>query len=225
MAMVSSRSLVLIAAMGVLAACSHGDEDEQKAEAPGVLDIVGVAVEGTWNRHAGSDRADDELLADIVALAEDPELAGDAADDAAIAAAESRLGVDLPPDFERVLRTPGAIGALEWYEPDRIERATSLGDELGGLLRVAGEGWRDRELLIEDLDGGSERIPAGDLAGYLVIGRSVLGDALLYDPSPNPKHACCVLVETPVIRNDTPTSYPGVHDWLVTEWALEKAID
>ena len=87
--MVSSRSLVLIAAMGVLAACSHGDEDEQKAEAPGVLDIVGVAVEGTWNRHAGSDRADDELLADIVALAEDPELAGDAADDAAIAAAET----------------------------------------------------------------------------------------------------------------------------------------
>ena len=26
-----------------------------------------------------------------------------------------------------VLRTPGAIGALEWYEPDRIERATTLG--------------------------------------------------------------------------------------------------
>ena len=41
LAMVSSRSLVLVAAMGVLAACSHGDEDEQKAEAPGVLDIVG----------------------------------------------------------------------------------------------------------------------------------------------------------------------------------------
>ena len=225
-----AKVLLFVAAGLAMCACARsGDEAENSGakdvEMPGALDIVGAAIEGQWHRRAARDMRDEDLLAELIALAEDPELAGTAADDAAISETEARLGLDLPADLEAVLRAPGAIGALEWHEVDAIERADALGDELGQLLRVEGDDWRTRELLVEDLDGGSAEFPAGDLAGYLVLGRSVLGDVLLYDASPQPKHACCRLIETPVIRNDTPTAYASLHDWLATEWAMERAID
>ena len=122
-------------------------------------------------------------------------------------------------------RARNAIGALGWNSTPAIDRASSLGDELGKLFRVEGGDWRTREVLVEDLDGNAAAIPVGDFADYLVLGRDILGSVILYDASPKPKHECCRVVETPVIENDTPTAYVSMHDWLATAWALEKAVD
>ncbi|HET7845355.1 MAG TPA: SMI1/KNR4 family protein [Xanthomonadales bacterium] len=194
-------------------------------EAPGVLELVGDALEGQQNRVAAQDRSVEELIADLVALTEDPEAGPATSDDAAIQAAEKRLGVELPEELERVLRTQHAAAALGWHATEEFERADALGDELGKLLRVEGAAWRDAELLVEDLDGGSAAFPAGDLRSYLVLGRGILGDVILYDASASPKHACCRVIETPVIQDDTPTAYRDLHDWIATTWALQRAVD
>jgi hypothetical protein len=219
---------VLLAA--TLAACS-GDEPRETAggsdpESPGVGEMLGmmaeVAVQGQWYRSEAKDMTSEQMLADLVAWA-DPPAGAEAADTAAIAAAEQRLGVDLGADYEALLRTPGALKALDWLTAAELENVGSLGDELAKKLRVSGDGWREERVLVESMDGDSERIPAGDFAGYVVVARPFMGGLVLYDPSPEAKHECCRILETPVLRSDTPTSYTSVHDWLVTEWALAKA--
>jgi len=219
----------LLVAAG-LVACG-GDEpraagDEAETESPGVGEMLGmmaeVAVQGQWYRSEAKDMASEQMLADLVAWAEPP-ADSEAADAAAIAAAEQRLAVDLGADYEALLRTPGALKALNWLPPAELESVASLGDDLAKKLRVSGDGWRAERVLVESMDGDSERIPAGDFAGFVIVARPFLGGLVLYDPSPTPKHECCRIIETPVLRSDTPTSYLSVHDWLVTEWALEKA--
>lgn len=228
--MTARRSTATALFAAALAACG-GDGPREAAggaesASPGVAEMLGtmaeVAVQGQWYRSEARDMTGEQMLADLVAWA-DPPAGTEAADAAAIAAAEQRLGVDFGSDYEALLRTPGALQAIDWLPPARLEGAGSLGDELAKKLRLSGDGWRAEHVLVESMDGDSERIPAGDFAGFVIVARPFLGGLVLYDPAPTPKHECCRIVETPVLRSDTPTSYTSVHDWLVTEWALEKA--
>jgi hypothetical protein len=202
-----------------LAGCTREDADDAPRN---TVDVD--AIEGARLIVAARDRSDEDLVAGLVAVAEDPELAADTDDDASIAAAEARLALDLPAELEKILRMQAASGALGWYGAAGFERADSMGDELGAALHLDRAGWRDRSVRVENLDGVGDDIRASVLASYLVLGRSVLGELILYDASPEPRHACCRLVEVPLEAGDTATGYASVHDWLATMYGLHQAV-
>lgn len=138
---------------------------------------------------------------------------------------EQRLGVALPQALASLLETPGAWQAMGWTDPNEIVTAESLGAAFVAEIEAAGPNWRKQAVALMDQDSDEFRVPAGDLAHYLVVSRRPdFGNLILYDPSPNPKHPRCVLIETTLFDDHLHSGYASLREYVESEWAVGEAL-
>jgi hypothetical protein len=209
----------------LVAAC--GDTPSADADAlPSTGELVATmakaATLGQYYLRRARDVATPELLAALAAA--DADADPTPLEPGALAQAEAALGVPLPADLREVLALPAAWRGFGWSDPgDYAWAKHRFGDALGERLNLAGADWRTREIVVENFHGDAFRLPAGALEHYVVIGENeFFDDLVLYDPSEPPRHACCRLLETPVLASDTVSAYASVRDYLEVAWAMHQ---
>jgi hypothetical protein len=220
------RKPLLLLLIALLAGPTRAADESTRAGA----DLREVIVEGANRGEAYRAQAKDRPLAQLLAATIERELrAGQprqALSAAQLEALRRRVGVDVPADLARVLQTPGAWQALGWSDPAKIDRAETLGDQLADKLEAHGRDWRRQAIEVSDDDGAEFRIPAGDFGSYLVVSqRPEFGNLVLIDPSPRPKHPCCVVVETTMFAGSSHDAFPSLREYVESEWALGAAVE
>ncbi|MCQ4167377.1 site-2 protease family protein [Tahibacter harae] len=121
------------------------------------------------------------------ALQEQPDVRQMApADAAALAAAGTRLGRELPAEVRQVYTLPGAMAALDLLPPDQLDRASAAGDlDLDGWAYEGRIGFHAPELPDVEIN-----LTPTQLRGLLLLSHaSGYGQALLYDDATPPLHA------------------------------------
>lgn len=141
-------------------------------------------------------------------------------------ALEQRLGTALPAELATLLKTPGGWQAMDWTDPGMIVRAEALGHVFITEIEANGPGdWRQQSIELVDDDSNFVHVPAGDLAHYLVLSRDPrLGNLVLMDPDPQPRHPCCVVIETTMFGDHVHSSSASLYNWIADEWSMSKAM-
>ena len=107
----------------------------------------------------------------------------------------------------------------------QIVRAETLGEVFVAEIEASGSDWRRQMVTLLDDDGTSFQVAAGDFGNYLVLSQHPeIGNLILIDPSPQPKHPCCVMVETTLFDDHLHDAYSGLSAYFASEWAMSKAL-
>lgn len=208
------------------------DDAPDADPAPGLFKTVFVAAVkgatlGPWYLRKAADMPADRLLAEIIAMKGTDVIAARVkpASDAELHGIATRAGHALPTELAAILRTAGAVDALQWAAPADIATAHELyGDKLPGKFHLDDRQWPAGSVRVESHDGTVHRVPTEALERYLVLAEDrLLGDAmLLYDPAEPPAHACCRVIETSPFKSQNHDGFRSLTDYLRWEWAMAK---
>ena len=205
---------------------AEADNDKELTRTLLVAAVKGATL-GPWYLHKAAAMTPDRLLADIIAMKGNaapptsaetvypPDLTGD-----------SRAKHALPDELTAILRTPGAIQALQWKASADIASLRELhGKNMPGKFRMDDRQWQGGSVRVESHGGAVHRIPTQALEGYLVLAEDrLLSDAMvLYDPSQTPAYPCCRVIETSPFKSQNHDGHRSLEDYLRWEWAMAKA--
>ena len=193
-----------------------------------IVSAIKGATLGTWYLNKAADMPAETLLAELVAMK--GKQAGDEAvkpvSDVELEAIASRAGQPLPAELTAILRTPGAIGALQWARPADIATLREMyGDKVASKFRMEDRYWQGGSVKVESYGGAVHRVPTAALEHYIVLAEDrLLSDVmLLYDPAEPPAHPCCRVIETSAFKSQNHDAYRSLVDYLRWEWAMAKA--
>jgi hypothetical protein len=224
------NELPRLALLSGLLLCAQPGWSEQSQPESGkpenhTQDLMALAMDAAMQTPALQKRAaamsQPELLESLAAhAAAHPDAVLRSADETPSESSAAAIAT-LPEELREVYAVPGAVQRLGWLRADEVKPVESSFNNWRQRLEISGEGDSAR-FKVEPLKAiFAKRIPAAQVAHWLVLEVGTFDDLTLYNPSADGP-ACCRVVTVAGFGSETPTAYGSLREYLDFQWVTSE---